>query len=1261
MRILTLRLKNLNSLYGEWILNFSHHQYLSEGIFAITGPTGAGKSTILDAICLALYGRTPRLATISKTQNELISRQSSECYAELEFETPAGRYRSHWSQRRSRNKVDGELQAPKRELVDADSGKILESKIKQVNLRIEQLTGMDFERFTRSMLLAQGAFSAFLQATANERAPILEQITGTEIYSEISKAVHLRHKEEKEQLDRISAQIEALKLPEASNEHQLKQEQEQLQQQHQHIKEEQAQQQRLLQDYQNWQQVLQNQDQNQQEQAQWQQEQEAFASQQQRLRRAQSGLEIASEFQQLEQLRRTQNELDTKTRDKNQALKRLQHDLTQHQAQLKQHQVEFQQTETQHQEAQPQIQECIQLDTQIQQQKQQIQQLETQRQRQEQQLQSSKEAIKSSQRQRAEFEQQHSTAQQYLQQHHQDESLTSLLPRFHIQQQQLSRDQEELQQQAQALEQLNAQRISHESAQAKQKQRQDESQTQLEQLSEAIQQQQATLDTHLQQQNLKYWYQQAEQKQSQQQQAQGELDFLTRSHDLLIQHKNTLTEWQEGKAQLKQTEQQGKQTAEYLSHLEEKLELLQENHRLQVAVQNLEQHRHNLVDGQPCPLCGALSHPFADELPPLNDTVEQLKACETEVTLARTGYNHQREAYTAIRSQCQQLDKQRQVQEQQWQKQWHDFLQRQQANDSLQNLVIIDIDKQQAEQQLQQYLAQTQQQADEYQQQHQQHQQLITQAEALEHDLDDLNQRREQALNQQQQQQEKAHAIQLEAQSTLEQFKQLSLHKEQQQKSIEQALQTLLNESSAFFNPQQLNAEENTEYQTEHSEDTASSALSIRFDERLQLLEQRQQQWQRQHQNQQESAAAIAERQQHEAHLAQQLQSQQDEISGTDEALNKLLENQQAHQQRRLEILGEQQPEHYAKQLDERLKATQEQLRATQTQHQTTTDRLQFEQQSHSQLRQQLDEQHQRVIQLTDDFQQQLIKLGFEDEEDYQTALLSAEERQLLQQQQQELQQRGINLSERRVQLESELEQYDESRLKPLNPESLSECITQYEQQASQLLQQQGAIDQQIQQYQRMHAQIAQYQQEQEQQRRQYQRWQQLHELIGSADGKKYRNFAQGLTFDAMIQQANQQLQKISDRYLLVRDPQQLLELSVIDSYQGGEIRSTRNLSGGESFIVSLALALGLSSLSSQRVRVDSLFLDEGFGTLDEEALDIALDVLSSLQQEGKLIGVISHVAALKERIRTQIAVKPNSGGQSIIEGPGCGRVEATS
>ena len=166
--------------------------------------------------------------------------------------------------------------------------------------------------------------------------------------------------------------------------------------------------------------------------------------------------------------------------------------------------------------------------------------------------------------------------------------------------------------------------------------------------------------------------------------------------------------------------------------------------------------------------------------------------------------------------------------------------------------------------------------------------------------------------------------------------------------------------------------------------------------------------------------------------------------------------------------------------------------------------------------------------------------------------------------------------------------------------------------------------------------------------------WGNLSALIGAADGKKFRDFAQKMTLDMMVAHANQQLIKMSDRYLLCQSKEASLELEVVDNYQASEERTVKNLSGGESFIVSLALALGLSKMASSKVRVDSLFLDEGFGTLDEKALEVALDTLAELQQEGKIIGLISHVGALKERISTQILVTPTSSGRSHLAGPGC-------
>jgi exonuclease SbcC len=172
-----------------------------------------------------------------------------------------------------------------------------------------------------------------------------------------------------------------------------------------------------------------------------------------------------------------------------------------------------------------------------------------------------------------------------------------------------------------------------------------------------------------------------------------------------------------------------------------------------------------------------------------------------------------------------------------------------------------------------------------------------------------------------------------------------------------------------------------------------------------------------------------------------------------------------------------------------------------------------------------------------------------------------------------------------------------------------------------------------------------------ETQRTQYDLWQRLSSLIGSSDGAKYRKFAQGLTLDHLIHLANRQLVQLHGRYQLNRRASGELEMEVVDTWQGDVARDTRTLSGGESFLVSLALALALSDLVSHKTSIDSLFLDEGFGTLDGETLEIALNALDSLNARGKTIGVISHVEALKERIPLQIRVAKSVGvGFSTVE-----------
>ena len=206
MRIVKLSALNINSLKGKTEIDFE--KFLNgDTLFAITGETGSGKSTLLDIISCALYGKTPRLSN----PKDLMSRGEAESFCEVEFETEGKRYRSSWSIHRARKRADGNFQTPKMELAEVESGKILATN-KKVPEYIETLIGLDFDRFTKSILLAQGAFDAFLKAKERDRSVILEKLSDTTIYREISKRVYERFTNAQKRLELEESKLEGIEV-----------------------------------------------------------------------------------------------------------------------------------------------------------------------------------------------------------------------------------------------------------------------------------------------------------------------------------------------------------------------------------------------------------------------------------------------------------------------------------------------------------------------------------------------------------------------------------------------------------------------------------------------------------------------------------------------------------------------------------------------------------------------------------------------------------------------------------------------------------------------------------------------------------------------------------------------------------------------------------------------------------------------------------------------------------------------------------------
>jgi len=1249
MKILKISGKNLASLAGEFEVDFEQEPLVSSGLFAISGPTGAGKSTLLDALCLALYDATPRLLKVAgrssalpdvgkETVNAqdtrtLLRRGTPEGYAQVDFVGNDGaHYRARWSVRRSRSKAEGALQATAMSLHKLPEMQAVGGTKTEVKEEIEKRIGLSFEQFTRAVLLAQNEFSTFLKTEDNERGELLETLTGSTIYSDISVRAFERAKKEKLALERLAekladqrplsaeerAEAEAQAATAETALHTLDLRKTVLEQQQRWHQETQKLQHQVV----AAQQALETSD---AERASAQGRHAALA-QWELLQPARPLIDDVARL--AADISNASLALETSRQQAAQAQARQELAATQ----VQQASTSLQAQETAQREAAPLLDQAKALDAGI------ATRLPAHGQAQaavkaaDQANDAAQAGLLAQQQRQRSLNKEQETGMQWLERHQHWASLAAswaLWDQLFTQAGQAAAQADmaetSLAQATRSLEQADAEaamaQAALKAAATTLAAREEQRQTALAALR--------TIDSELLQ------------KQRTQLEAHGRtLGTAEKSWSELARKQQELTQWQAKVSQLAQAVQaeQGALAAETAKTPAIEAALVQAEKSLKNAeaacAASVEQLRANLTDDTPCPVCGALEHPYSHQDHTLQAMLASLQgevqACRVEShaniaqlaahKAALEGYAREQapaaQQMAALPPAIVQLTTQWQshsatllLPAEELRSDW--FAEQLAANAAgLQALAQQDV-----------ALRQAQIQRDQAQAAHEQ--------AAAEHV------RLTAALSSAQ-----AKLAQLQAQQTASKDK---------GETARSALDGLLAQLDGAF--------ADTEGAEDWKENWRQGPADFRAARETESV-----QWQKQHAAQEtrtQTLATLAAQlagTQAAANQAQQL------AKDADAAFNALDTQLKTLQAERNALWNGQAVTEVEVRLAAAIEAAKTALAQRQTAAQAASQERTRLAEACAQAAQRLAFLRQQELAASaalqdwlQQFQQAHPGHAPGDTRSLRERLsISAEAMRMEREALQAIAHRHTAavsvLAERRQQLASHLEQPPaelETDVAVLQAalDALTAERQQANQQATQLRLAIAQDDAKRHSAQAMLAQI-------EEQAAIERRWASLNELIGSADGKKFRNYAQQFTLEVLLGYANAHLNHLARRYQLERidNPNNpSLGLMVRDQDMGGELRSVHSLSGGESFLVSLALALGLASLSSNRVRVESLFIDEGFGSLDTETLRVAMDALDGLQAMGRKVGVISHVQEMTERIATKILVRPGSGGKSVV------------